>query len=39
MQTLTEKIFKLAPPGGLFDESVVQTLFPGQSTGARRLPR
>ncbi len=37
MQTLTEKIFKLAPPGGLFDESVVRTLFPGQSNGARRL--
>jgi predicted transcriptional regulator of viral defense system len=37
MQTLTEKTFKLAPPGGLFDESVVRNLFPEQSAGARRL--
>jgi hypothetical protein len=37
MQSLTIKVFKLAPPGGLFDESVVQTLFPDKTTGARRL--
>ncbi len=37
MQTLTEKVFKLGPPGGLFDESVVQNLFPGRSYGARKL--
>ena len=37
MQTLTERIFALAPPGGLFDQTVVCNLFPNASTGARRL--
>ncbi len=37
MQTLTEKVFELAPPGGLFDDSVVRNLFPGLSLGARKL--
>lgn len=37
MQSLTEKVFKLAPPGGLFDETVVHNLFPGSSDGARAL--
>ncbi|MFH2002048.1 MAG: hypothetical protein ABIK28_20410 [Planctomycetota bacterium] len=37
MQTLTEKAFKLAPPGGLFDESVVRNLFPGLSSGSKKL--
>ena len=37
MQTLTEKTFKLAPPGGIFDDSVVRNLFPGLSAGARKL--
>ncbi|HOX06517.1 MAG TPA: hypothetical protein PK280_08960 [Planctomycetota bacterium] len=37
MQTLTEAIYKLAPPGGLFDESVVLNLFPGLSLSARRV--
>jgi len=37
MQTLTESIFRLAPPGGLFDESVVRTAFPDKSLGARQL--
>jgi hypothetical protein len=37
MQTLTEKVFKLAPPGGLFDETVVENIFPGLSGGARNL--
>lgn len=37
MQTLTERVFKLAPPGGLFDESVVRNLFPGATQGARKL--
>jgi hypothetical protein len=37
MQTLTERIFRLAPPGGLFDETVVQNLFPDSSAGARAL--
>ncbi len=37
MQTLTEKVFKLAPPGGFFDETVIRNLFPGASDGARAL--
>jgi hypothetical protein len=37
MQSLTEKVFKLAPPGGLFDETVIGNLFPASSEGARAL--
>jgi len=37
MQTLTEKVFQLAPPGGVFDETVVGNLFPDSSSGARAL--
>jgi predicted transcriptional regulator of viral defense system len=37
MQSLTEKALKLAPPGGLFDETVIHNLFPDSSTGARGL--
>jgi hypothetical protein len=37
MQTLTEKLLELAPPGGICDETVVGNLFPKASTGARRL--
>ena len=37
MQSLTEQVFKLAPPGGFFDESVVRNLFPDSSEGARAL--
>lgn len=37
MQTLTEEILKLSPPGGLFDETVIANLFPDGSPGARRL--
>lgn len=37
MQHLTEKALKLAPPGGLFDETVVANLFPEGSAGARSL--
>jgi len=37
MQNLTEKVFKLAPPGGLFDETVIHNLFPDSSDGARAL--
>ena len=36
MQTLTESFFALAPPGGLFDESAVQVVFPEVSEGARK---
>jgi len=37
MQTLTEKVFALKPPGGIFDETVISNLFPGSSAGARAL--
>ena len=37
MQTLTEKVFELAPPGGLFDETVIGNLFPDGSDGARAV--
>lgn len=37
MQTLTEQILKLAPPGGLFDETVIANLFSDTSAGARTL--
>lgn len=37
MQTLTEQVLKLAPPGGLFDETVVRNLFPAHSEGARKV--
>ena len=37
MQTLVERVFRLAPPGGLFDESVVRNLFPDLTHGARKL--
>jgi hypothetical protein len=36
MQTLTERIFELAPPGGLFNESVVRNVLPETTTGARK---
>lgn len=37
MQNLTEKVFTLAPPGGLFDATVIHNLFPDSSRGARAL--
>jgi hypothetical protein len=37
MQTLTEKVFKLNPPGGIFDGTVVINLFPKATEGARKL--
>jgi len=37
MQSLTERVFELAPPGGLFDSGVVRTVFPAASDGARKL--
>ena len=36
MQSLTEAVLKLAPPGGLFNETVVGNLFPQGSAGARK---
>ncbi len=37
MKTLTESLFKLAPPGGLFNETVIKNLFHDRSRGAREL--
>jgi hypothetical protein len=37
MQNLTEKVFRLSPPGGIFDETAVRNLFPGKTEGARKL--
>jgi hypothetical protein len=37
MQSLTDRVFKLAPPGGLFDETAIRNLFPAASDGARAL--
>jgi hypothetical protein len=37
MQSLTERILHLAPPGGLFDETVVGNLFPEATKGAKGL--
>lgn len=37
MQTMTERVFALAPPGGLFEETVIHNLFPECSGGARAL--
>jgi hypothetical protein len=37
MQTLTEKVLRLSPPGGLFDETVVRNLFPDRSEAARKV--
>lgn len=37
MQRLTQRVFALAPPGGLFDATVVRNLFPAASEGARKL--
>ena len=36
MKSLTEAVLKLAPPGGLFNETVVGNLFPRGSDGARK---
>jgi predicted transcriptional regulator of viral defense system len=37
MQTLTEKVFRLSPPGGLFDETVIRNLFAERSEAARKV--
>lgn len=36
MQTLTEEAWKLSPPMGVFDETVICNLFPGRTAGARK---
>jgi predicted transcriptional regulator of viral defense system len=37
MHTLTDKIYKLNPPGGIFDETLVLNLLPERSRGARKV--
>jgi len=37
MQSLTEQVFLLSPPGGLFDQTVVRNLFPDLSQGGRNV--
>jgi len=37
MQTLTEKVFCLSPPGGLFDETVIRNFWPDRSEAARKV--
>lgn len=37
MQTLTEKVFKLSPPFGLFNGTVVGNFFPNTNEAARKL--
>ena len=36
MQSLSDRVFFLSPPGGLFDETVLRTLYPELGPGARR---
>ncbi len=35
MKGLTQRVFELSPPGGLFDETVISNLYPNRSQGAR----
>lgn len=37
MKTLTQALYELSPPGGLFNETVVRNLFPYHTQGAREL--
>lgn len=37
MQTLTERVFRLSPPCGLFDETVVRDLLDDRSEAARKV--
>jgi predicted transcriptional regulator of viral defense system len=37
MHELTERVFKIAPPGGMFDTTVVRNLFSTESEGSRKL--
>ncbi len=37
MKTLTQAVYTLSPPGGLFNETVVRNLFADRSRGAREL--
>lgn len=37
MKKLTEAVYRLAPPGGIFNKAVLVNLFPGHTQGAREL--
>ena len=37
MQKLTEKVFEMSPPGGIFDETVVRNIFSNSTEPARKL--
>jgi len=37
MQTVTELVFRLSPPGGIFDETVIRNLLADRSEPARRV--
>jgi hypothetical protein len=37
MQTLTERVFRLSPPGGLFDETVTRDLLDDRLEAARKV--
>ena len=37
MKRVTESVFRIGPPGGVFDDAVVRNLFPHVSEGARKL--
>jgi hypothetical protein len=37
MQTLTELVFRLSPPGGIFDETVIRNLLADRSEAARKV--
>lgn len=37
MKTLTHAVYRLSPPGGIFNETVVVNLFPDRTQGAREL--
>jgi len=37
MQRLTESVYELAPPGGVFNGTVIENLFPDKSAAARKL--
>jgi predicted transcriptional regulator of viral defense system len=37
MQTVTELVFRLSPPGGIFDETVIRNLLAARSEAARKV--
>jgi hypothetical protein len=37
MQTVTELVFRLSPPGGIFDETVIRNILADRSEAARKV--